>query len=174
MIAHSPSSTCSPAEKRPHGRTEQHVNSITNLFKSKTRRLTFISYPFAIFYRNGSVTTVSSGSVFRRTATTRTPRSSTGTTGPVAIGTWPSTSEGKPKWALVHGSNLSTSPPTSCPGSAWTTGASEASPSQTGAKRDAKSHRRLPNLQRGGQTYRQEVPPNARKSSTGPSTGSDS
>lgn len=123
------------------------------------------------------MTTASSGSVFRKTATTRTPRSSTGTAGAVASGTWPSTSGGRPRWAPVHGSNPSTSPPTSYPGSAWRrrrTGASRASPSQTGAKRGAESHRRLPNLRRGGQAYGQEVHPSARRSSTGPSTASDS
>lgn len=120
--------------------------------------------------RSGSATTASSGSVSRRTATTPTPRSSTATTAPGASGTWPSTRGAKPKWAPVHGSSLNTSPRTSCPGSASRKGASEASPSLTGAKRDARARRRLPDLRQGGLTSTQELRPNAHRSSTGPST----
>uniref|UniRef100_A0A672Y4M2 Fibroblast growth factor n=1 Tax=Sphaeramia orbicularis TaxID=375764 RepID=A0A672Y4M2_9TELE len=46
----------------------------------------------------------------RRTATTPTPRSSTGTTALDASGSSPSTRGARPKWAPVHGSSPSTCP----------------------------------------------------------------
>lgn len=90
-------------------------------------------------------------------------------------GLWPSIREAKPKWAPVRGSSLSTSPHTSCPGSACTTGASEASPSQRGAaKKGGKRRRRHPsNLSRQRLTSQQGQPRGAHKSNTGPSTGLD-
>lgn len=102
------------------------------------------------------------------------PQSSTGTTGLAVSGTWPSISGGKQKWAPAHGSNPSTSPHTSCPGSACTTRASGASPSQTGAKTEGKPRRHYrPNLLRWRRMSTQERPRDARRSSIGPSSGLD-
>lgn len=90
----------------------------------------------------------------------------------VASGSWPSTKEGKLKWAQACGSNHSTSPLTSCPGSTWMTTASEGSLLQTRAKREGKP-RRL-NLLRRRLTSMEEQYQDVPKSSTGQSTGLDS
>lgn len=129
----------------------------------------FITLPS--FFRNGSQMTANSGSASRRTATTLTPQWSTGTTGLVGSGTWPSTRGGKRKWAPAQGSNPSMCPRISYPGSACTTGASWVSPSRTGAKTEGKprrrrrlNHRRRPACPR--ERHRD-------RSNTGPSTGLD-
>lgn len=113
--------------------------------------------------------TASSESVSRRIATTRTPLWYTGTTRPAANGLWPSTREGRQKWAPALESNPNTSPLTSYPGSAFMTIRS-ASRSQTGAKKGGKlSLKRHRPSQSEPERLR-----DAHRSSTGPSTDLDS
>lgn len=126
-------------------------------------------------FRKASQKTVNSGSASRRTVTTLTPRSYTGTTGPAGSGTWPSTREGRPKWAPARGSNPSTCPRIFCPGWACTTKASWASPSPTEAKTGGKAFRRHRlNLRRPRPAHTLGRHQDVHRSNTGPSTALDS
>lgn len=126
-------------------------------------------------FRKASQKTVNSGSASRRTVTTLTPRLYTGTTGPAGSGTWPSTREGRPKWAPVRGSNLSTSPRISYPGWACMTEASWASPSPTEARTGGKAfHWHRLNLCRPRPTHTLGQHQDVHRSNTGPSTALDS
>jgi len=110
--------------------------------------------------RKGSQRTVCSGSASRGTATTPSPRWSTGARGPPGPGLWRSTREAGPRWAPAHASKPNMSPHTSCPGPPSNTLRSRAS-------NPTKHPNRFP-----CQRSRPLLPPGRRlrRSSTGPST----
>lgn len=99
-------------------------------------------FPLSVFLplRRRSQKTANSGSVSKRTATTRTRRWPTEGAGRDGSGTWHLTSAARPRWAPARGSRHSTCPLTSCRASRFTRGSSMGSPSLSVARRPKLHH----------------------------------